>query len=771
MLRAPLASFRRLPVLIAASLLLGVALAPAGHAQTSPGQDYDIVDKLAEAFETEAGQQFTKQFLAGEAKVFTDPEGDFIHPTGPEPGFTPPYVDIREVIKTGKAMPGQDASEYDRFFSSDAKGGPWCDPNGFGSNPEIMTVCSPEWDGNPTPYRPGALVSGTVVEAPIPIETPPGGCEVGFWTYTPSLGPAFRHSAGFPKDPADGMNAGLILRGNALGDWSMVSVRLNESGQFEPVPTRAVAAIYEDQVAIFKPLQELGNLTRAQYHVFCANGERTDPKTSGGDILGPVDVDLASLATVTFTGIAPPKATTAPSAATEKPETPGAVPTGAKSNLPYLSLIGTGIILFLAGLFLLLRRKRGMPEPPPTEDHYTPTAQPMVGEPIEPPTIPVGVPKTETRDVCDWALYFEDGKKGKVRLRAAQGQECCVYELRVATSTLKDAAAFQGRQEPHMVGGTVAVPKGRLRIPDLELVRSGLDMKMTAGVRSGPAGNLDWMHGYGEPELSDDIAIEPYRQNRPHEEPPDVVAHFDFAETTRVTSTLSSDCPGHENKFDLVADRLMAAGSRVTVNADEECTNHAPGECPVELSADGGGALAVVGPIQYWARHVIGSSPDEIERNVKEPIPDVQFPDPKPPEVSGTLHQPHDHQERAHYAGKAEAGDGTTQQGDAITLDVFNSGVLDVGIIVPMAVWPATGRVTSAIETSCDHGIVLAGKMKRKDCVNVPCCGNKRCICKPAFSLEFDKGKAVLTVEGKKHEIERQALRPKVGFEHVWVLK
>jgi hypothetical protein len=322
-----------------------------------------------------------------------------------------------------------------------------------------------------------------------------------------------------------------------------------------------------------------------------------------------------------------------------------------------------------------------------------------------------------------------------------------------------------------MVGGTVANPKGRLRIPHLDLARSGLDVRMQAGVRSGPAGNLDWMQGQGEPEMSADLQVEPYQQKRPHQEPPDVVAHFDFAETTRVTSTLSSDCPGHVNAYDLVADGLMAAGSRVTVNADQECTNKTPGDCPVEFSADGGGALAVVGPINYWARHVIGSSPDEVERNVKEPIPDAPFQDPKPPEVSGALHQPHDHHERAHYTGKAQAGDGTTQQGDAITFDVFNSGVLDVGIIVPMAVWPATGRVTSFLETSCDHGIVLAGKMKRTTCANAPCCGNKRCICKPAFSLEFDKGKAMLIVEGKKHEIERQALRPKVGFEHVWVLK
>jgi hypothetical protein len=294
---------------------------------------------------------------------------------------------------------------------------------------------------------------------------------------------------------------------------------------------------------------------------------------------------------------------------------------------------------------------------------------------------------------------------------------------------------------------------------------------MQAAVRSGPAGNLDWMHGYGEPEMSQDLQVEPYHQTKAHEEPPDVIAHFVFAETTRVNATLSSDCPGHQNAFDLVADGFLAAGSRVLVNADQECTNKSPGECPVEFSADGGGALAVVGPINYWARHVIGSSPDEVERNVKEPIPEQQFQDPKPPEVSGTLHQPHDHQERAHYTGKAQAGDGTTQNGDAITFDVFNSGVLDVGIIVPMAVWPATGRVTSSLQTACDHGIALAGKMTRTTCANAPCCGKRRCICKPAFSLEFDEGKAVLTVEGKKHEIERQHLRPKVGFEHVWVLK
>jgi hypothetical protein len=345
---------------LAVCLLVGTAIssfAPGAFAQ-APGEDYDIVKELNEAFQTEAGQKFTEQFTAGEAKVFTDPEGDFIHPRGPEPGFTPPYVDISEVVKTGRVFPGKDTTEFDRFFSSGPNGGPWCDKSGFGSNPDIQTVCSDDWDGKPTQYDDGALVVGAKVEASIPRETPSGGCEIGFWTYTPSFGPAFKHSADFPKDPADGMNAGLIMRGTAQGNWSMANYRLGASGQFERQPSDAVAAIYQDQVAVIRPLDEVGDLTKAQYHVFCANGERTDPKVSGGDILGPVDVDLDSLASLTFTGVAPasPAESPAPSAQTEGPA--ALAPVGESDRTAMWGLvIALGAALFLLGVFFFLRSR------------------------------------------------------------------------------------------------------------------------------------------------------------------------------------------------------------------------------------------------------------------------------------------------------------------------------------------------------------------------------------------------------------------------------
>jgi hypothetical protein len=234
---------------------------------------------------------------------------------------------------------------------------------------------------------------------------------------------------------------------------------------------------------------------------------------------------------------------------------------------------------------------------------------------------------------------------------------------------------------------------------------------------------------------------------------------------------LKSECPGHKNTYDLEATGMFGGGSRVAVNADEECTNHAPGECPVEFSADGGGALAVVGPMQYWARHVIGSGPDELQRKVEEPLPDLRFAEPPPSEESGTFHQPHDHHERAHYTGKDGNGDATQQNGDDVTFDVFNSGLLDVGFIVPKAVWPETGRVSSYMDTSCEHGVTLTGKMQRTECIAAPCCGGRQCFCNPAFDLDFARGRAVLTVEGKKHEIHRQPGPPKTGIEQVWVLK
>src|SRR4029450_6874053 len=94
-----------------------------------------------------------------------------------------------------------------RFFGYSKVDGPWCRPSGFGSNPDIKSVCSPS-AGGPT-FDGGALgVGGTTPETP-PLEAPGAGqCELGFWSLNPSGGPPSAGSASLPQDPGKGMNQG-----------------------------------------------------------------------------------------------------------------------------------------------------------------------------------------------------------------------------------------------------------------------------------------------------------------------------------------------------------------------------------------------------------------------------------------------------------------------------------------------------------------------------------------------------------------------------------
>ena len=350
----------RLSSLAATSVLVTGAFASifqgsAAQAQT-PGEKYDIVDELIDAFQTEAGQKFTKQFTKGQPQVFDDPEGDYIHPTGQKPGYTPKSVDIVEAVKTGKAFPGADEPEFVKFLTDKNHGGPWCASNGFGTATDIRTFCDRNRTGNPDAFTSGVFVAGAKYWDTVPFPAPKGGgCEIGFWWLKQGGGPAFAGSPGLPNDPGKGMNSGLVLFWDGRGISELLSVRTSPDGKFRVAPTEAVGAIYKDQYAVFVPLQELGVLTRATYHIFCSTNQaaRLDPKVSGGDILGPVNIDFNALATLIFTAVAPmPSASASGSAAPSESAPGGMAETGGGSNLRglYWGLVIAGIVLFVAGL-------------------------------------------------------------------------------------------------------------------------------------------------------------------------------------------------------------------------------------------------------------------------------------------------------------------------------------------------------------------------------------------------------------------------------------
>jgi hypothetical protein len=255
---------------------------------------------------------------------------------------------------------------------------------------------------------------------------------------------------------------------------------------------------------------------------------------------------------------------------------------------------------------------------------------------------------------------------------------------------------------------------------------------------------------------------------------PDASGSARLDEVTTLSVTLESDCPGHQNTFD------VSGSSALTIGANQECTNETDGECPVELTASAWAVGDVSGAISYSVAHLAGGDPNEQEAALAglgnggrtfHAITDL-----------------HDHEEldRSDYVGGDDASGSARTDGDALAIAVRNFVVVDAGSLVPGEVWPSTDRVTASIETSLSHSFDVHANMTRVDCVDAPCCAAPagrpasffdvaygsgppvtECMCDPSLTVHLAGATAEIMAGGNTLTVTRPGA-VLVGQDQAW---
>jgi hypothetical protein len=424
---------------------------------------------------------------------------------------------------------------------------------------------------------------------------------------------------------------------------------------------------------------------------------------------------------------------------------PGDIPAGGNlergvfSRFFWVPILIGGVLIIVGITVYWQTRERGKPGYPiPGDDdgddpRDTPPPQ-IYGEEIE-------------EACCDWQVYFNDGGQ-LVALREMDiaCHECCKYEITVKTKILAHGQAAHASQDDDE----------RLRLPDYDFSWRWVDLYGHATARSGPAGRLDWMQGYGDPTdqagLSSD---EPYVQRVPLAERPEVAAHLDHHEVTYIDVVLKSGCPEYDNEYSLSGE------TEVGVMATAECTNdsQAP-ECPVELAATGYFWGEIYGDLWVMAGEGLGADPDELEPLAQRVDGAFEEGDDSRRLQARAYELSHAHtgdlaREKPTYENTSSDSNSTVIRFDDAHLRVLSEAEADAGLIVPRQARPTTERVSAHVEGQFHHQVGVIGEMTPKNCEANNCGGHGPCMCAPKFVLEVSGNEAYVEVDGEKHSIYR----------------
>jgi hypothetical protein len=681
----------------------------------------DLVEGFDDELTALAGAETDHEFrwqVVPEAVSESDPVDDLFTLAGVAPSFVPAYADLIQASQFGFTLSSE---AFQSLFGPD--GVLDC------ARPEVSC---PTYKTSARPFAKGVIVVGYQLAAA------PGlsGTEtftVAVLAYDDAF-PTFEDPR--PESPFAGINKAWRVDITAEGD----AVRYLQvvTGPFEEFHTDARVLMAGDHGWFLIPTGEFdlaSSILGEDVHTNAAPSPDAPPEEQGADairsaselLMRPVG-PLGELERIIRELETPAEESPTEEPAAEEDE----------GNSFWWILLGIGIFSVLAGglLFTGYTRTR---ETMPKEDIGPPGPGHTMVREKKPPVehLEVETPRTVVRRtppvehaVCDWAVYYRTAAGPQV-LRPAAGHECCTYTIKVEMTVVTRELAARGRQE----GVTPGAPRARLRIPSLTLEPVGLGGRVEAAVRSGPAEDLGWMQGLGEPTRPEDVGE--YRQIRSHEEPPDVAAHVAWDVVHDVSVNLESMCPGHVNTFSAVA------SSQISMHAGIECTNGGPPECPIEFSADGWARGAVGIFLDYDLKHQIGSDPDEIEPVAPPGTPFHAITD---------LHD-HEQRDRLDYTASEVASDEGTSESDAFFLKFLTGLVGDAGTIVPQAVWASTGRVTALVGPTVEHGATIDAAMRRVDCVGAPCCGFMECRCEPALQIRFGGRMGVIEVDGKSYRI------------------
>lgn len=266
----------------------------------------------------------------------TDPEGDFEHPTGQTPGYTPDHIDI---LGTRTLVFDPGALE---LFTPTGDGF-WAEtgPNYVESaNGDPFHTFTGDIAHDGSQYNGGTFLFGFTVAAPPPVEVE-GRCEYVVWINDVSRGPTFVHHPNFPGDPASGTNIAFGLGINPEGQEisSNFTLELSKTGGFAPNPETDIRSfISDDYVGITVPRGAIGQLAGVNFYTFCAaSGFGFNADESGADQTGLIEMteeDLGIMEVVATPAVAETTTTLQLSTTTITAGEPG--PTTAETEEPTL---------------------------------------------------------------------------------------------------------------------------------------------------------------------------------------------------------------------------------------------------------------------------------------------------------------------------------------------------------------------------------------------------------------------------------------------------
>ncbi|MGH2682889.1 MAG: hypothetical protein ACRDIX_06620 [Actinomycetota bacterium] len=429
----------------------------------------------------------------------------------------------------------------------------------------------------------------------------------------------------------------------------------------------------------------------------CADIEMENNQSVGRTVLWTSDFkEVARLATMEI--VSPEQPSPSPAGPRVSTEPTG----GGALRQFFIFIIVIGGIVIVGGFYVFWttreRGRAGKPEEPGVTTGPGETPEPGPGVTLTPDWIP-------EKPVCDWAAYYAPVGGKPVVIRAANGTECCVYKVSLVSHVYELEEVTRERQDGPAGEGEV----GRRNFQSASIHPLGVNTYVEASSRSGPEDSLGWMQGLGD--LHDRGSRTPQSPEPwPGGATPDSSGSARLDEVTTLSVSLESDCPGHQNTFD------VGGSSDLSIGANQECTNETDGECPVELTASAWAVGNVDGAISYSVGHLAGGDPNEQEAALAG-LGDGE-------RTFHAITDLHDHEEldRSDYVGGDDASGSAQTEGDAVSIAVRNFVVVDAGSLVPREVWPSTNRVTATVETSLSHSFDVHADMTRVDCVDAPCC-------------------------------------------------
>ena len=117
----------------------------------------------------------------------------------------------------------------------------------------------------------------------------------------------------------------------------------------------------------------------------------------------------------------------------------------------------------------------------------------------------------------------------------------------------------------------------------------------------------------------------------------------------------------------------------------------------------------------------------------------------------------HDHATRVRetFESNQAANAANVVKQDGVDITIKSVIWADAGIIVPVATWGTTERVSTYMYSDFTSNIDVDGLMTRQNCEATNCNGKGACKCAPAFKLTIQQNVGHLTVDGTSYPVHR----------------